>query len=151
MLRIGFLRIRLNNDPAMKHGVAPITEHTFVTFAAGALRGVVRDVGVIVDMTTTKSEVGTIETCRGALRVQINPSVVTHPGPTHRRRGGFESGGSCKTRKQSAHMESALRLVLHTAIIQRGAFFQDDFGQRVTESPIFCAREMALNHAGSAA
>ena len=48
-------------------------------------------------------------------------------------------------------MESALRLILHTAVIQRGVFFQDDFGQRVAESPIFCTGEMAFNYAGATA
>ena len=102
-------------------------------------------------MTTAKSEIGAIQACSGALCIQVDPGIIAHPGPTHCRRGGFQFRGSCNTRKQPAYMESALGLILYTAIIQRGAFFQDDFGQRIAERAIFCAGEMALNHTGAAA
>ena len=143
--RVGFLRTRLHHDSAMKHRVATVTEHAFVTLAAGALGRVMRNMGVVVDMTAPESKVDPVKARVSPLSIQIDPGIIAYPCLSHGYRRRFEFCGFGQTGKQAAHVEGAFSLILHTAEIQRRVFFQNDFGKCITERPLLTEREMTLD------
>ena len=151
LLRVGFLSMRLHHDPTMEYRVSAVTQHTFVALTTGAFRCVMRNVGMVIDMTAPEGKVGPVEVSVSPFGIKVDPGIVANPSPSHRNGGGFKFGGLRQAGEQSTHVEGALGLILRTAVVQCRVLVEDDLGERIAERTLCAKRDMTLDDAGLAA
>ena len=110
-----------------------------------------RNVGVVIDMTTPEGKVGPVEVCVSTLRIKVDSGIIANPRLSHGNRSRFEFGGVRQAGEQSAHMEGALGLILRTAVVQCRVLVEDDLGERIAERTLCTKRDMALDDTALAA
>ena len=77
-----------------------------------------RNVCVVINVATTKSQVQAIKTRKTVLVIQIDQSVIAHQGATHRHCRCLESGRATQSSKHATHMKSTWSHLLYALVVQ---------------------------------
>ncbi len=148
LFRVGFLRVFVNNDAAVKNAVRVTIENAVIELAAAAMRTGMLDEHVIVHVLAAVADEQPVDQTLAAFAGQHRMNVVTNkpPAQKHRMRTHIRAAGLLSA--QGGDVKGLAVFALEQIVRNHSVFARDQFGYSVGKGNAAAERDIVFHDAG---